>query len=127
MTTSVNSYKKSIDPVDNDKDLYVNLKVCETYLEAFNIYNSTRLTSFYNETDQIPDFIFNQDTLNITSIYSFIKTNKYYNTSTDNYETFTVEYKIDDASISYIFKNPEQVILEHNNPTNYGYFYNAII
>ena len=110
--TSVNSYKESIDPVNNDKDLYINLKLCEAYLEAFNIYNSTRLNSFYNVTELIPDFIFNQHTLNITSVYSYIKTSNYFNTTTDQYETFTVEYKIDDASINYIFKNPKQVIFD---------------
>lgn len=110
--TTVNSYSKSTNPVDNDKDLYVNLKVCEAYLEAYSIYNSTRLSSFYNVTDQIPDYIFNQDTLNITSVYSYIKTDKYFNHTTNDYETFTVEYKIDDASISYIFKNPKQVIFD---------------
>jgi len=109
--TSVNSYRKSIDPVDNDKNFHANLKLCEAYLEAYNIYNNTRLNSFYNVTDQIPDFIFNQDTLNITSVYSYIKKDKFYNVTTKDYEFFTVEYKIDDASISYIFKNPEQVIL----------------
>ena len=109
--SSVNSYKKSIDPVDNDKDFHANLKLCEAYLEAYNIYNDTRLNSFYNVTNEIPDFIFNQDTLNITSVYSYIKTDNFYNTSTKNYEPFTVEYKIDDASISYIFKNPEQEIM----------------
>jgi len=109
--SSVNSYKKSIDPVDNDKDFHANLKLCEAYLEAYNIYNDTRLNSFYNVTNEIPDFIFNQDTLNITSVYSYIKTDNFYNTTTKNYEPFTVEYKIDDASISYIFKNPEQEIM----------------
>ncbi|MHA1459840.1 MAG: hypothetical protein ACTSO8_00010 [Promethearchaeota archaeon] len=108
--TAVNSYKVSIDPVDNDKDFHANLKLCEAYLEAYNIYNSTRIDSFYNVTDQIPDFIVNQDTLNITSVYSYTKTDNFYNTTTKNYEPFTIEYKIDDASISYIFKNPEQEI-----------------
>ncbi len=110
--TSVNSYKKSIDPVDDDKDLYINLKLCEAYLEAFKVYNSTKLNSFYNVTDLIPDFIFNQDSLNITSIYSYVKTFNYFNTTTHQYETFTVEYKIDDASINYILKNPKQVIFD---------------
>jgi len=110
--TSVNSYKKSIVPDDNDKDLYANLRLCEAYLEAYDIYNATRLDSMYNVTAQIPDFIFNQDTLNITSVYSFNKTDKFYNISTQRYEPFTVEYKIDDASISYILKSPDQVIFD---------------
>ncbi|MFX0074466.1 MAG: hypothetical protein ACFE96_03430, partial [Candidatus Hermodarchaeota archaeon] len=110
--SSVNSFGKSIDPIDNSKDLYVNLRLSEAYLEAYNIYNGTRLISNYNVTSQIPDFIFNQDTLNITSVYSYFKTGKYYNTSTTQYETFTVEYLIDDATINYLFKDPEQVIFD---------------
>ncbi len=108
---AVNSYKTSIDPVDNDKNFYANLKLCEAYLNAYDVYNSTTLNSFYNVTNEIPDYIFNQDTLNITSIYSFIKSNQYYNVTTKTYEPFTIEYNIDDATISYIFKNPEKVIL----------------
>ncbi|MBY9010940.1 MAG: hypothetical protein KGD70_01055 [Candidatus Lokiarchaeota archaeon] len=110
--TSVNSYKKSIDPVDNGKDLYANLRLCEAYLEAYDIYNDTQLNSMYNVSTQFPDYIFNQDTLNITSVYSYTKTDKYYNISTLQYEEFTVEHKIDDASISYILKTPDQVIFD---------------
>ena len=108
---AVNSYNTSIDPVDNDKNFYANLKLCEAYLNAYDIYNSTTLNSFYNLTDEIPDYIFNQDTLNITSIYSFIKSNQYYNVTTKKYEKFTIEYNIDNATINYIFKNPENLIL----------------
>ena len=108
---AVNSYNTSIDPVDNDKNFYANLKLCEAYLNAYDIYNSTTLNSFYNVTDEIPDYIFYQDTLNITSIYSFIKSNQYYNVTTKTYEQFTIEYYIDNATINYIFKNPEKVIL----------------
>jgi hypothetical protein len=110
--TAVNSYSTSIDPVNNDKNLYNNLKLCEAYLEAYQIYNSTVLHSFYNETASVPEFIFNQNTLNITSIYSYLKIGKYYNTATEQYETYTVEYEIDDASLNYIFKDPEQVIFD---------------
>jgi len=110
---AVNSYNTSIDPPpDDDKNFYANLKLCEAYLNAYDIYNSTTLNSFYNVTDEIPDYIFYQDTLNITSIYSFMKSNQYYNDTTKNYEQFTIEYNIDNANISYIFKNPEKVILD---------------
>jgi len=109
---AVNSYKTSIDsPVDNDKNFYANLKLCEAYLNAYEIYNSTTLNSFYYVTNEIPDYVFNQDTLNITSFYSFVKSNQYYNLTTKSYEQFTIEYNIDDATINYIFKNPEKVIL----------------
>ncbi len=109
---AVSSYKTSIDPPpDNDKNFHANLILCEAYLNAYDIYNSTTLNSFYNVTDEIPDYVFYQDTLNITSIYSFIKSNQYYNVTTKDYEQFTIEYNIDNATINYIFKNPEKVIL----------------
>ncbi|MBY8979107.1 MAG: hypothetical protein KGD72_01845, partial [Candidatus Lokiarchaeota archaeon] len=109
---AVNSYKSSIDsPVNDNKNLYANLRLCEAYLTAFEIYSNTQLISEYNVTSEIPDFLFNQDALNITSIYSYSKTDKYYNITTGDYESFTIEYQIDTASISYIFKNPERVIL----------------
>jgi len=109
---AVNSYKSSIDsPVNDNKNLYTNLRLCEAYLNALEIYSNTQLNSEYNVTSEIPDFIFNQDVLNITSIYSYSKTDTYYNTTTWTYESFTIEYQIDTASISYIFKNPENEIL----------------
>ncbi len=111
--TSVNSYSKSLFPVDNDKNFHANLKLCEAYLNAFEIYSNTQLTSEYNVTSEIPDFIFNQDVLNITSIYSYRKTDQFYNITTSEYEPFTIEYQIDTASINYIFKNPENVILNN--------------
>ena len=111
--TSVNSYRKSLVPVDNDKNFHANLKLCEAYLNAFEIYSNTQLTSEYNVTSEIPDFIFNQDVLNITSIYSYRKTDQFYNITTSEYEPFTIEYQIDTASINYIFKNPENVILNN--------------
>ena len=110
--TSVNSYIKSIDPVNSDKDLYANLRLCEAYLNAYNIYNATRLNSTYNVTALIPDYIFNQDSLNITSVYMYYKVDKYYNITTKVYESFTTKYKIDDASITYIFKTPKKLIFD---------------
>ncbi len=109
---AVNSYKFSIEPPINDnKSLYANLRLCEAYLNAFEIYNSTQLTSEYNVSSEIPDFLFNQDVLNITNIYSYRKTDQFYNITTTSYESFTIESQIDNASINYIFKNPENEIL----------------
>ena len=108
---AVNSYRNSIYIVDDDKNFYGNLKLSEAYLSAFEIYSNTQLTSEYNVTSENPDFIFNQDVLNITSIYSYRKTDQFYNITTGDYESFTIEYQIDDASINYVFKNPENEIL----------------
>jgi hypothetical protein len=112
---SVNSYRTCIaSPVDNNKNLNANLKLVEAYLKAFNIYNSTILNSHYNVTDEIPNYIFNQDTLNITSTYLYINSGKFFNVTTMNYEEFTIEYTIDDAFITYIFKNPIKEIISQN-------------
>ena len=109
---TINSYKSSIDsPINDNKNMYANLRLTEAYLNAFEIYSNTQLTSDYNVTSEIPDFIFNQDILNITNIYSYKKTDQFYNITTKTYESFTIEYQIDTASISYIFKNPENEIL----------------
>ena len=109
--TSVDSYGESIYIVDNDKNFHSNLKLCEAYLNAFEIYSNTQLTSEYNATSEIPDFLFNQDVLNITSIYSYRKTDQFYNITTTSYESFTIESQIESASITYIFKTPENEIL----------------
>ena len=110
--SAVNSYKFSIEPPINDnKNLYANLRLCEAYLNAFEIYNNTQLVSEYNVTSEVPDFIFNQDVLNITSIYSYRKTDQFYNITTKIYEPYTIEYQIESASITYIFKNSENEIL----------------
>jgi hypothetical protein len=106
--SSVNAFDTS--DVDTNKNFDANLQVIETYLNAFSIFNSTELISVFNVTDEIPDFIFNQDTLNITSTYSFKKEGLYYNTSTLSYESYTTEYKIDDATISYVMKYPDKEI-----------------
>ena len=42
--TSVNSFIYSIDPVDNGKNLYSNLKLSEAYLDAYEIYASIVLS-----------------------------------------------------------------------------------
>ncbi|MFX0009690.1 MAG: hypothetical protein ACFE9R_05195 [Candidatus Hermodarchaeota archaeon] len=115
--TSVNSYDTSIDsPIDSNKNFEANLKAADSYNNAFKLYNSTVLNSVYNVTDEIPNYIFNQDFMNLTSGYSFTFTDKFYNTSTAVYEDFTVEYNINDASITYLFKNPSNEII--NQQTN---------
>ncbi|MFW9951430.1 MAG: hypothetical protein ACFFKA_15045, partial [Candidatus Thorarchaeota archaeon] len=100
--------------VDNNKNFIANLKLAEAYQRAFLIYNNTLLNSFYNVTDDIPNYIFNQDIMNLTSIYSFKNYDKFYNVSTAKYETFTIEYTITDASITYIFKDPEEKIISQD-------------
>lgn len=110
---AVNAYRTSIDlPVDNDKNFYANLRLSEAYLYAYEIYNSTAINAAYNVSDEIPDFIFNQDKMNITCSYVFRKGIEYYNVTEKKYETFESMYKINNADISYLFKFPNGTLLE---------------
>jgi len=107
-----NSYITSVSPTNNNKNLKSNLKLIQSYLKAFELYNSTILTSQYNVTVEIPDLIFNQDYINITSTYSVEKDSQYYNISTNSYETFTMNYTITSADISYLLKYPNETLFD---------------
>ncbi|MFX1499074.1 MAG: hypothetical protein ACFFBH_16275 [Promethearchaeota archaeon] len=110
---AVNAYRTSIDsPVNNNKNLYENLKLCEAYLYAYEIYNSTNINAAYNVSEGIPDYIFNQDDMNITCSYVFKKEIEYYNVTNDKYETYESVYNINSADISYLFKFPNGTLLE---------------
>ncbi|MFX1412369.1 MAG: hypothetical protein ACFFA2_00895 [Promethearchaeota archaeon] len=110
---AVNAYRRSIDsPLNNNKDFYANLKLSEAYLYAFEIYNSTVINAQYNRSEPIPDFIFNQDNMNITCNYAFEKEIEYYNFTEGRYKTFESIYYINSADISYLFKFPNGTLLE---------------
>ncbi len=104
---------------NNDKSFKSNLKLSKAYLDAFDIYSSTVLDCRYNVSTEVPDFIFNQDKMNVTSVYSFKKNKYYYNPSSQSYVPFTVKYDIHNATINYIFKYPNGTFLEQfNYPIN---------
>ena len=105
-----NAYNSSL--TNYDKSFNSNLKLSKAYLDAFDIFNSTVLDGVYNVSGEVPDFIFNQDKMNLTSIYSFKKKNHYYNPNNQSYVPFTVRYDITNASINYIFKYPNGTYLE---------------
>ena len=98
----INAYNDSIS--NNNKILLSNLKLFDAYHKAYNIFNSTVLSAEYNLSNQIPDFIFNQDKMNITSIYSYRKTLDYFNPVSKLYIPFTIEYNITNWDINYLFK-----------------------
>ncbi|MFX0008521.1 MAG: hypothetical protein ACFFAV_17560, partial [Candidatus Hermodarchaeota archaeon] len=91
---------------NSTKSFHSNLKLGETYLDAFKIYNSTRLFSFFNVSEERPNFIFNQDVLNITSVFSFKKTGQFFNPNNDSYGRYRIRYDITNFTINYIFKYP---------------------
>ncbi|MFW9867829.1 MAG: hypothetical protein ACFFEN_17175 [Candidatus Thorarchaeota archaeon] len=96
---------------NSSKSLNSNLKLCEAYLKASEIYSSTVLNSEYNLTKEVPSFAFNQDVMNLTSVYSYKKVALFYNVSTDKYDSLTIWYNITDADIKYLFKYPNGTFL----------------
>lgn len=109
---SVSAYRSSIsNPFSADKDLHANLVVCEAYNKAYELYNKTTLNCEYNVSQTIPDYIFNQEMMNLTSIYAYQNQIEYYNTTTDTYEIKDIIYEIEDGEITYLFKTPNEAEL----------------
>lgn len=105
---SVSAYRTSIiSPVNADKDFHANLVLCEAYNKAYELYSQTTLEAEYNVSQSIPNYIFNQETMNITSVYAYRGQIQFYNTTTDIYETKNIVYQIDDGDITYLFKTPD--------------------
>ncbi|MFW9879424.1 MAG: hypothetical protein ACFFG0_40625, partial [Candidatus Thorarchaeota archaeon] len=100
-------------PSNNSKNFNANLKLYDAYMRASETWSSTKLEANYNITDSVPDFVFNQDILNLTSVYAFKNIEYYYNLSIDSYVPFTVRYNITDADINYLFKYPNGSFLIH--------------
>jgi len=96
---------------NSSKNLNSNLNLHKSYLKASEIYSSTLLNSEFNLTEAIPDYLFNQDVMNLTSIYSFTKENQVYYPGNDSYDTFIVSYNISDVDINYLFKYPNGTFL----------------
>ncbi len=99
-----NAYNFSF--TNTTKSFQSNLKLGEAYLDALMIYNSTILKSVYNVSGEVPDFIFNQDVMNLTSIYSFKKIGQYFNPENGSYGRYSIRHDITNFSINYIFKYP---------------------
>ncbi|MHA2124958.1 MAG: hypothetical protein ACXABO_05680 [Promethearchaeota archaeon] len=105
------AYGFSLNPTNSSKNFNSNLKLVEAYLKASEIYESTHLISDYNITNEVPNFVFNQDIMNLTSVYSFQNEVQFYNSATDSYSSSTIVYNITDADISYLFKYPNGTFL----------------
>ncbi|MFX1385051.1 MAG: hypothetical protein ACFFBP_21690 [Promethearchaeota archaeon] len=99
--TANKAYKYIIFPpskVNPYKNITSNLFLIDAYMEAAEIYNSPRLIASYNVTEAIPDYIFNQDLLNITT--SFI------------YNSFMSTTYISDINITYVFNYPNGTMFD---------------
>lgn len=104
-----NAYDFSL--ADSSKNFNSNLKLYDAYLKASETYSSTILEVNYNLTATVPDLVFNQDIMNLTSVYAFENTEYYYNLSIDDYVPFIIRHNITDADINYIFKYPNGTFL----------------
>jgi len=127
--SSNNAYNTSIGAViNNNKNFTANLRLSEAYLKAFEIYNSTVLDATFNTTNQVPDYIINQDVLNLTCDYayeqiiSFSKPTIGFNTTRYN--------NITNADITYFIKYPNSTIFKiekreiNANTTNLSFLIN---
>ncbi len=131
---SVNAYANSIfngiNPVDDGKSLNENLKLIDAYIEAFELFSSTSLKTTFNVSSEVPDFIFNEDELNIDTIYQVEKDFNYFNYTTMSYQASKLEFNITSADATYIFKYPNGTLFEIVNQgitgeiTNFKYAIN---
>ncbi len=111
------------------KNLYSNLKLSEAYLNAFEIYNSTILRSVYNVSDDVPNFIFFQDRMNLTTTYSFENSVLFYDPDYSSFNITKISYNITNADIHYLFKYPngtffKQFEYPNNTDTSHTFLYN---
>lgn len=109
--SSDNAYRTSIGTViNNNKNFTSNLMLTDAYLKASEIYYSTVLDATFNTSSQVPDFIIDQDVLNITCDYAFEKT-----ISHSTGSNITRYNNITGANITYIFYYPNNTIIEIKN------------
>ncbi|MFX0137184.1 MAG: hypothetical protein ACFFDN_26325 [Candidatus Hodarchaeota archaeon] len=108
---TINAYMTSIyiDPPYNNNtniNFHKNLKLCEAYLKAFEIYNDVVFDASY-KTD---NYIMNQESINLTCTYAFEKDIFYFfNGATIK----TIRYdNITGASVTYIFRYPNGTIFK---------------
>ncbi|MFX1391925.1 MAG: hypothetical protein ACFE9Z_17810, partial [Promethearchaeota archaeon] len=110
---NIHAYNYSL--TNSTKLFNTNIKLSKAYLDAFDIYSSTALDCNYNTSVVVPDFIFNQDVMNLTTIYSYKKNRQYYNPSNQSYVPFTVKYDIPNGTINYIFKDQNKNFVDQFN------------
>ncbi|MBD3254283.1 MAG: hypothetical protein GF383_04280 [Candidatus Lokiarchaeota archaeon] len=107
--TSADGYQTSKGSIiDPNINLQANLRLAESYYKAFEVYNSTIVDIYFNFTGA-PDFIMNQDIINLTSNYKYKNIVTYPNGTIID----TIVYdNITDATINYIFRYPNATEIE---------------
>lgn len=85
--------------MNNNKNLLYNLRLSEAYFAALQVYENSSLTSSFNKTDIVPEFIFDQETLKLTTNYTY----------TSNYASSGIP----DATVSYTLRYPNGTIFQN--------------
>ncbi len=125
--SNINAYETSRGGAGDNSNInfHANLRLIESYLEAFEIYNSTFLDANFNVSDN--RFIFNQGVINITCDYKFEKTISYSHPAPGGFNTTTYN-NITDGVIAYTFRYPNNTIISEfrfNITDNYAdHYYN---
>ena len=117
---NVNAYSKSVNPVDDNKNLNSNLKLVKSYREALEIFTNTVLKSEYNVSSEIPNYIFKQDILNIESRYFVNNSIEYFNYSSHSYQIIRQICNITSADITYLFKYSNGTLFDIKHQTISG-------
>ncbi|MHA1291612.1 MAG: hypothetical protein ACTSQJ_02960 [Promethearchaeota archaeon] len=110
---SINGYNSSLNGYasnDDTKNFYKNLRLCEAYLKGYEIYNASVLSTEYNVTQDIPEYIINQDFIKLTSNYKFERKNTYYLPKNGTFQDYKVKMNLTNADITYIFRYPNETV-----------------
>ncbi len=110
---TINAYMTSIyiDPPYNNNtniNFHKNLKLCEAYLKAFEIYNSVSFDASYKKVN----YIMNQESINLTCTYAFEKEIFYFFNDPDPPIKTIRNDNITGASVTYIFRYPNGTIFK---------------
>jgi hypothetical protein len=108
--SSINAFETSRNFTGNNTNInfHANLRLSEAYLEAFDLYNRTKLVTTFSPAKS--DYIFNQDIINLTTTYKFEKEIMYTKPTSD--KNITTYDNITGGIITYIFRYPNETIIK---------------
>lgn len=105
-------YYLSIGRINNtDKDLSSNSLLMKAYLELSEIFESTVLNGFLNDST----IISGEEMLNLTCTYKFYKEFTFYNSEVN---PLPLDNPIQDANITFIIRYPNETVKEIIKPNN---------
>ncbi|TXT67493.1 MAG: hypothetical protein BAJALOKI1v1_80026 [Promethearchaeota archaeon] len=107
--STIHAYASSLDTSsgtkNEDKNLLYNLYLSEAYLAALEVYENSSISATFNNSEQIPQFIFDQDNLTVISTYA--------------YNSSYINHSISNADLTYTIRYPnETIVTSLTNTTN---------